>query len=290
MNLNDKVMVPTDVANIALGPIPFVVPLFRRNGRYWAGDDVWRQKNSVLNSALKEHSKDAALQAVKKWGNTHYDVPVAVICFEDIVKAQRESGFMQGIEGVTTDNANVAVSASYVRKAVIADSFEKYFKVTPKVDVHYGFKDAKSRYPIASVQHVVLFPYNGIFIELNGDQFTAADAKAVNREKIPEGDLGVNQIIESGNVIYPHSAIFPEDIALSLIKRTCQFGDKIYGYDTNLGFYLPNQPGGKNAEMRALYAVTLDVRSRLFADCDLGVGSCRLVGVVENPAEGGTKK
>ena len=279
--------------DVRQGPIPYIVPFLRRQSlmRYWAGDDVFRQRATVLEDALsifKERGMEAAKQRVQKWGNTFYNVPVLVLSFEDCVKIQKESGLLQGIEGVTNDGAMVAVNADYVRMAVAEGSFEEYFKVTLTADVIYGFKGNFQRF---TSNNVVLFPYNGVCITLNADQFNAVGVEKKKRGQFEHGqDVRVSKIIENDVVGFPWSAILPSDAAVPLVKRTSKFSQEVYGYDTSMGLRLPSSPSENVAEGRALCAGRLDYGSRLVGDGGLGGGDCRLAGVVAGSAEGAAKK
>ena len=267
--------------DVKMGPIPSVVPLFREEGRIFGGGRVVLQERS---DALR--SKDA--ERIHAWGNKYYDLADAILTFEDLAKFQADSPLLTGIRGIvrTRDGPYIAVDAEAVSRATKADM--RYFKLSASEPVTYGVGDDNIS---KQARDVVLFRYaEPHYVGLSADQFSSIDAGALKRADFIHGrDMEKAEIIKGEKVIHPvYKALWPAALVVPLVSETFKFTETEYGYGTNIGLYLAEEPQN-HTELRALYAGGLDYRSGLYGG-SVGVLNGRLVGVAQNGAEGAAKK
>ena len=262
------------------GPIPETVPAIRLDGREWAsGNVVLKQKLDALVSRDKER--------ISAWGGYYFDLSDLLAAFEDRIKLQTDSGFLKGIRGVVEaeDGLYVAVDAGRVQSAVSQDGM-KYFEVKGPVTVSYIRKGEKQEETVAEV---VLLPYDRDSVRFTPDQFRAINAPEAKRADIIYGrDMEQEEIVKDGKVIHFAWASYNPDVVAPLVPKIFRFNKETYGYDTNMGLYLPSEPSEKG-EGRALVADGLGGGSRLVGYGLLGDFG-RLLGVVPKDAEGVAQK
>jgi len=271
-----------DPFDVKMGPIPDVVPMYRDEGKIFAGGKV------VLAEKLKAlRSGDA--QQINAWGNNYFDLADMSLTFEDLLKAQSDSPLLKGIRGVveTSDGLYVAVNAEAVSKATKGKM--ESFKVRDSEKVTYGLRDNKVS---KQVSDVVLLKYTKpIYVEMDGDQFNAIAVEAMKRADFVHGrDLEKNEIVDKRKVVHPvYKALYSAKLVNPLVSETFKFNKERYGYDTNMGIYLASEPQD-HAEMRAFCVGRLGSRWWLYGSDDFGGGNGQPVGVVEKGTAGATKK
>ncbi len=259
-----------------MGHIPETVPSIRLDGREFAsGDVVFEKRLQALLSEDKER--------IGALGENYFDLSDLLVAFEDSIKLQPNSGFLTGIRGVVDaeDGSYVAVDAGHVKSAVSLDGM-KYFKVKGPVTVSYirQNNEGQKKEVTEIVADAVLLHYNGDSVSFTPDQFRAINAPEAKRANIIHGrDMKQEEIIKDGKVIHFAWKAYNPNVVSLLVQKIFEFNKEKYGYDANMGFYLPFEPSGKG-EGRALYASRLGYRSRLIGKYLLGSDISRLLGVV----------
>lgn len=187
-----EVVKRVDRFDVKEGPIPYMVPVLRKDQRTFAGGRV------VLKEKLHAlRSKDD--ERINGWGN-YYNIADACLTFEDTIKLQLDSPLLTRIRGVvrTNDGLYVAVDANAVELAV---SSMEYFKVSDSETVTYDSEGRQRE----KAQDVVLLQYNVPYnVQLTADQFKAVKAKPMSRKDILHNrDMSMDEIIKRGKVIHP---------------------------------------------------------------------------------------
>src|SRR3989338_8235337 len=221
------------------GPVPETVPAIRLDGREWAsGNIVLAQRLGALESGDEER--------INAWGENYFDLSDLLAVFEDSIKLQPNSGFLTGIRGVVDagDGLYVAVDASYVKSAVSKDGM-KYFEVEGPVTVRYIRKndEGQEESVTETVADVVLLPYDMDSVSFTPDQFRAINAPEAKRANVIHGrGMEQKEIVKGGKVIHFAWASYNPDVVVPLVPKMFEFNEKTYGYDTNMGLYLPSDP------------------------------------------------
>jgi len=279
--LNKGFMMPFKVYN---GPIPQAVPAIRKDGRAFAGGDmVLAQKLDALQPQDEEK--------IDGWGNNYFDLADLCLTFEDLVKLQPNSPLLTGIRGVVNaqNGLFIAVDADAVKAAVSQNGW-KYFKaqLSASEKAEYTARDGEQCNEEA--KDIILLPYDGKSFKLNPDQFKAVKAEELKRKNMIYGrDMKKDEIVKRGKVIHSAYKIYPANLVVLLTDKVFEYAGKKWGYDTNMGLFLPDELQNI-AEGRALCALRLDDGSRLDGRVGFGVGYCRSVGVASGFAEGGAQK
>ncbi|MAG20461.1 hypothetical protein CL618_03450 [archaeon] len=254
------------------GPIPLTIPAIKLDGRTPAdGDYILKKRLEALHSQDKER--------ITTWCNHYFDTPDLIATLEDEVKFQPNSPFLIGIQGIV-DN-QVVIDAEVLAQGVTDIDL---FGEPTSTQATYSKDGQETQH---TVGNVILLSYNGISISLTPEQFQAIKTESFKRPENTNRDLPLDQIIEGDQVIHPIWSQYDPETILPLTEAIFAFAKTEYGFDTNMGLWLPEETDP--AELRAACLGRLGVSSWLGGNVHLGVGYACLLGVA-NVAEGDAKK